>query len=101
MACVCLLTQDSTSLATLHRFCNQSASASVGKTVDKLMHLIYDIHNTKFTVLFTVISYVRDACTGVENLHTFKTNEHALTVYLQRKAVVKQSPNTAYRKIIY
>lgn len=59
MACVCLLAQDSTSLETLHRFCNQSASASVFKTVDKLMHLIYDKHKTQFTVLFTVISYVR------------------------------------------
>lgn len=33
--------------------------------------------------------------------YTFKTNEPVLTVYVQGKLVVKQSPNKAYSKIIY
>lgn len=62
------------------------------------MHIIYDKHKTKFTVLFTVISYVR---VQESKTYTFKTNEPVLTVYVQGKLVVKQSPNKAYSKIIY
>lgn len=94
MACVCLLTQDSTSLATLHRFCNQPASASVFKTVDKLMHLIYDNHKTKFNVLFTVISYVRvqewKTCTLLKQTNPFLLfmyNENWLSNKVQIKHI--------------
>lgn len=62
------------------------------------MHLIYDNHKTKFTILFTVISYVR---VQEWKTYTFKTNEPVFTVCVQRKLIVKQSSNKAYRKIIY
>lgn len=59
------------------------------------MHLIYDKHKTKFTVLFTVISYVRE-----QERKTYTLVKHT-NPFVQRKLVVKQSPNKAYRKVIY